>query len=61
MAQVHGVAWTILVGVALLMVVGMVRFSPAARLRRRLRKTHNRIVSKGHQPSVRLSVKVPKE
>jgi hypothetical protein len=39
----------------------LTRFSPGARLRRRLRKTHSRIVSKARQPSVKFSVKPPKE
>ena len=34
---------------------------PQARLRRRLRKTRNRIVSKSRGPSIKFSVKPPKE
>jgi hypothetical protein len=37
------------------------RFSPSARLRRRLRRTHSRIISRAQRPSVKLSVKPPKE
>jgi hypothetical protein len=37
------------------------RFYPQARLRRRLRKTRNRIVSKSRGPSIKFSVKPPKE
>ena len=47
--------------IVLLIVTGFFRFSPSARLRRRLRKTHSRIVSKSRQPSVKFSVKTPKE
>jgi hypothetical protein len=46
---------------ALGLAVLLVRFSPNARLRRRTRRTHGRIVSKAQRPSVRLSVKPPKE
>jgi len=35
--------------------------SRPARLRRRRRKSHSRIVSKSKQPAVRLSVRPPKE
>jgi hypothetical protein len=41
--------------------VAVSRLAPNARLRRRLRKTHSRIVSKARQPSVQLNVKPPKE
>jgi hypothetical protein len=34
---------------------------PQAKLRRRLRKTRNRIVSKSQSPSIKFSVKPPKE
>ena len=34
---------------------------PQARLRRRLRKTRNRIVSKTRGPNIKFSVKPPKE
>ena len=34
---------------------------PEARLRRRLRKTHSRIVSKARRPTVRFSVRTPKK
>lgn len=46
--------------VALLLLLAAV-FSPNARLRRRLRKTHNRIISKTDRPSVKFSVKTPPE
>ena len=51
------------VGVALVLLVGtmLIGFNPTARLRRRLRKTHSRIVSKARQPTVKFSVKTPKE
>jgi hypothetical protein len=52
-------AWGIvgLITVGLLLVL----FSPNARLRRRLRKTHSRIASKSHRPTVRFSVKSPRK
>jgi hypothetical protein len=53
-----GVAAAITVALLLIM---LPRLSPNARLRRRLRKTHSRIVSKGRQPSVKFSAKTPKE
>jgi cytochrome c biogenesis protein CcdA len=34
---------------------------PEARLRRRLRKTHSRIVSKARRPTVRFSVRLPRK
>ena len=34
--------------------------SPSARLRRRRRKSHSRIISKGRRPMVRFSVRPPK-
>jgi hypothetical protein len=51
------------VGAAALVVflMAIARFSPSARLRRRLRKTHSRIASKAHEPAVKFSVKPPKE
>jgi hypothetical protein len=48
------------IGVVLLLIL-LPRLSPDARLRRRLRKTHSRIVSKTQRPSVKFSVKTPKE
>ena len=45
----------------LLVAVMLIRFNPGARLRRRLRKTHSRIISKARQPTVKFSVKTPKE
>ncbi len=36
-------------------------FSPKARLQRRRRKSHSRIVSKANRPMVRFSVRPPKE
>jgi hypothetical protein len=49
-----------------LIAVGLVitlafQLSPDARLRRRRRKSHSRIVSKSSRPSVKFSVKTPKE
>jgi len=37
------------------------QLSPEARLRRRRRKSHSRIISKSGRPSVKFSVKPPKE
>jgi hypothetical protein len=57
--------WTLVgiaaVAAAVLLLMLLPRLSPDARLRRRLRKTHSRIVSKSRQPSVKFSVKSPKE
>jgi hypothetical protein len=36
-------------------------FGSEARIRRRRRKSHSRIVSKSRQPTVKFSVKTPKE
>jgi hypothetical protein len=36
-------------------------FSPGARRRRRLRKTHSRIISKANRPTVKFSVKTPRD
>ena len=47
----------LLVGLSLLVMAGIVLFSPSARLRRRLKKTHSRVVAKAPRPMVRLSVK----
>jgi hypothetical protein len=43
------------------LLVAVYRFAPGARLRRRLKKTHSRIISKSDRPSVKFSVKTPKE
>lgn len=52
--------WLIgLVGAALLL--WALLLNPEARLRRRLRKTHSRIVSKARRPTVRFSVRTPKK
>ena len=45
----------------LLLLVALTRLTANARLRRRLKKTRGRIVSKAHEPSVKFSVKPPKE
>jgi hypothetical protein len=57
-----GTVWWLLgaVAIAALLIVAA-RLTPSARLRRRLRKTHSRIVSKSERPSVKFSVKPPKE
>jgi hypothetical protein len=49
-----------LAGIVLLLLF-LPRLTPTARLRRRLRKTHGRIVSKARGPTVKFSVKTPKE
>ena len=46
---------------SVILVVLAVRFSSRARLRRRLRKTHGRVVSRARRPSVQLNVKTPEE
>ena len=53
--------WALLAIVAIALVLILVFFSPPARLRRRLRRTHSRIVTKSSRPSVKFSVKPPKE
>jgi hypothetical protein len=60
----HGASliWGVIaVAAVVLLLVILSRLSPDARLRRRLRKTHSRIVSKSREPSVKFSVKTPKE
>jgi hypothetical protein len=57
-----GMAWGILGMIAVVLLLGLfLSLSPNARLRRRLRKTHSRIISKAPRPSVKLSVKPPKD
>ncbi len=55
----YGFVWW-LVGLAgvMLLAFGLL-FNPEARMRRRLRKTHSRIVSKTRRPMVRFSVRPP--
>jgi hypothetical protein len=50
-----------LVIVVLLSLAGLVVFSPTARLKRRLKKTHGRVVPKVNRRMVRFSVRPPKE
>jgi hypothetical protein len=38
-----------------------VRWGPNARLRRRRRKSHSQVISKANRPSVKFSVRPPKE
>lgn len=49
-----------MVAIALLLAIAF-QLSPTARLKRRLRKTHSRIQSKTHRPTVKFSVKTPKK
>jgi hypothetical protein len=50
--------WIVFAFMAVGCVVAIIsHFSGEARLRRRRRKSHSRIVSKGRQPAVRFSVK----
>ena len=57
-----GLIWGVIaVAAVVVLLVILSRLSPNARLRRRLRKTHSRIVSKSREPSVKFSVKPPKE
>jgi len=57
----HPLFWWLigLIGASLLL--WALIFNPEARLRRRLRKTHSRLVSKTRRPMVRFSVRTPKE
>ena len=59
----EGLVWLVfgMVAVALALLLLSVLFSPNARLRRRLKKTHSRIVSKSGRTSVKFSVKTPPE
>ncbi len=50
-----------LVVTLLICLAGLVVFSPSARLKRRLRKTHTRVVPKVNRRMVRFSVKPPKK
>ncbi len=51
-----------LVGIAAVGVwAGVSFFSREARLERRRRKSHSRIISKADRPTVRFSVRVPKD
>jgi hypothetical protein len=56
-----GWLWAILALLAVAVLVTTVLLSPNARLRRRRRKTHSRIVSTAQRPSVKFSVKRPKK
>jgi hypothetical protein len=47
--------------VVILFLVIVSRLSRNARIRRRLKKTHSRIVTKSERPTVKFSVKPPKE
>jgi hypothetical protein len=56
--------WLLFVLIALIVAgvwVGLGLFSRDARLERRRRKSHSRIVSKSDRPMVRFSVKTPKK
>jgi hypothetical protein len=54
------VIWTVAV-VAFAVLAGGAWVSREARLRRRRRKSHTRIVSKTNRPTVRFSVRPPKD
>ena len=49
-----------IVAAAGIVVLLATRFSSNARMRRRLRKTRGRIVSKARQPTVKFSAKTPR-
>jgi hypothetical protein len=49
------------VAVAVTLLATYLRLTSGVRMRRRLRRTHDPIVSKARQPSIQLSVKTPKE
>ena len=56
--------WLLFVLIALIVAgvwAGFAMFSRDARLERRRRKSHSRIVSKSDRPMVRFSVKTPKK
>jgi hypothetical protein len=62
MWNAESLRWIVVGAVALVLAVLLLaKFSPNARLRRRLKKTHRRIVAKPRHPSVQLNVKTPKE
>jgi hypothetical protein len=50
-----------MIAVAGIVVLVATRLSSNARMRRRIRKTRGRIVSKARQPAVKFSVKTPPE
>jgi hypothetical protein len=58
----HDWVW-IVIGVAALglVVASVMLLSSDARLRRRRRKSHSRLISKASRPSVKFSVRPPKE
>jgi hypothetical protein len=59
----HGL-WWIWFGAVLVLAVlwgALTIFSPKARLQRRRRKSHSRVIAKGNRPMVRFSVRPPKE
>jgi hypothetical protein len=57
----HGVLFVCSAVALIGLIVAILFVSPTARLRRRLKKTHGRIVSKSERPSVKFSVKTPKK
>jgi hypothetical protein len=58
--QGSALAWGIVGAIVIALLALMVmRITSPARLRRRLRKTRDPIVSKARQPSVKFSVKTP--
>jgi hypothetical protein len=62
MVHVYDVAWGVLGIIAILLALAVsFLLTPNARLRRRLRKTRGRIVSRSQQPAIKLSVKPPKK
>lgn len=56
--SVWGIAGVIAIAIALAMIF---QLTPRARLKRRLKKTHSRIVSKSQRPTVKFSVKTRKK
>jgi len=63
MAIMHGERWIVwVVGLSLLATwAGCGYFSRDARMARRRRKSHNRIITKANRPSIRFSVRAPKK
>ena len=62
MLYLDGLVWW-LIGLIVVGLIGVLLYqlSPDARMRRRRRKSHSRIVSKSRQPSVRFNTRLPKD
>ena len=62
MLHLDWLVWWV-IGLVVVALIGVVLYqlTSDARLRRRRRKSHSRIVSKSRQPTVRFSVRPPKD